>query len=199
MSFFNNTPQAAPPADDYTFYNGNPASVDELFAELQEPKQPFTAPQPDTPIEPADDTDKPTTAADLKRAARVPAKFVVGALDGGLAYISALLAGSDESDSYKASRDEREQLTDIWAEYLKGKGADIPPSMMIIIMTIIVYAPKLKMAWDDREKNKLLREQRERLVAQEMELRELRAQVEQQKLKATLAAKEKKECEQPSK
>jgi hypothetical protein len=112
----------------------------------------------------------------------------VGALDGGLAYLSAIIAKADESDSYKASKDDREQLTDLWADYLKDKGADIPPGIMILIMTVVVYAPKLKMAWDDRKQNQIMHEQRERLIQQEMELRTLRAQVEQKTLSDKLKA-----------
>ncbi len=196
MSFFHDTPApGAPVKDDYIFHDGS--APDELFAEMQEPKQFFAAPPAPAPAAPAPDDpekpdeEKPKTEAELKRAARTPAKFVVGALDGGLAYLSSVIAKSDESDSYKASKDEREQLTDLWAEYLKGKGADLPPGVMILVMTAIVYGPKVKMAWDDRKKNELVREQREKLLAQDMEIRLLRSQVEEKTLKEKLNTEKK--------
>ncbi len=193
MSLFKDN-AAAPPAQavpEHEFYTGEPESVDALFTELEESKQQFTAPvQIPTAVveelEASDTEEKPKTGAEQKRAARTSAKFVVGALDGGMAHLSAMIAKADESDTYKASKDEREQLTDLWAEYLKDKGTDLPPGIMILIMTVVVYGPKVQSAFSDRKQNQVVREQRERLLQQDLEIRTLRSQVEHKKLTETL-------------
>jgi hypothetical protein len=189
MSFFDDNQTSD---SSYHFIDGS--NPDALLAELAKPKRHFDEPPHNEPPHdkprdevaptPADEVEKKTepTESELKRQAKPAAKFVVGAIDGGLSYLSALLAESGDSSLYRADKDERDQLTELWAEYLKDKGGDLPPGMMLLLMTVIVYGPKLKKAWDDRAHNRLIAEQRAKLEAREQEIADLRIEIEKQRL-----------------
>ena len=148
-------------------------SIDDLIAEMNVNKQDFTPPpseanqtnqtennnsnfqqQFNEPQEP-----KIFNPADLAKA-KASATFVVSAVDIGVSEILTMIAKGTDPKPYKATEDEKDDMINVWAEYLKEKGGDIPPGVMVVIMILVVYAPRAKSAFDNKKADKLIAEQK---------------------------------------
>ena len=73
-----------------------------------------------------------------------------------------------------ASKQEKEPLTDAWANFLKDKNADISPGWILLAMVLMVYAPKL---WNARQCRKLKLENEQK----DKEIESLKKELERRK------------------
>ena len=149
-----------------------PKTVDELIAELNVNKQDFTPPPPppgaipgeESNNQPGNEYQQPynqfeeppiVSPADLAKA-KASAIFVTSAVDIGLSEILTMIAKGKDPEPYKATASEREDMINVWAEYLKDKGGDIPPGVMVLIMILVVYGPRAKSAFDAKAADEAL-------------------------------------------
>lgn len=114
----------------------------------------------------------------------LPAESIVEVVDLGMVKGAELIAKEPQEG---ATDDEKEKLTKIWAMFLAGKNADISPGWMLLVMILLVYAPKFWGAWqirkakEEAEAQRIQAEkQRRRAEKAEAEAAELRRQAAQQ-------------------
>lgn len=101
--------------------------------------------------------------------ANASASLLTIALDSTLSTVLGLYAG-DEPSNYKADSDQREELQEAIAEYVKLKGGDIPPGLALILIVVSIYGSKGAMAFqfkklkkETEEKDNQISELREKL------------------------------------
>ena len=168
-----------------------PTNVDDLLAEMNLPKQDFT-PKTEIPGSGSENTNTQSeihnqenyqfndpsiiSPADLAKA-KASATFVVNAIDIGASEILTMIAKGKDPEPYTATESEKADMVEVWAEYLKDKGGDIPPGVMVLIMIIVVYGPRTKAALDNKAKDEAMEAQK----------------TENEKLKKRIAELEKKE------
>jgi len=144
----------ASPADTYEFKSSD--NLDDYLQELEQPKQTFETHIPD-PGQFADDPlqDEPQMpSANRVKMGERTAGFVVKNADLLLAYLAAFVAMSDEIDRYKADSDEIAELTEVWGFYFAEKGDFLSPMNMALVTTGFILMRKIKLATDDRKRNK---------------------------------------------
>ena len=114
----------------------------------------------------------------------LPAESIVEVVDLGMVKGAELIAKEPQEG---ATDDEKEKLTKIWAMFLAGKNANISPGWMLLVMILLVYAPKFWGAWqirkakEEAEAQRIQAEkQRRRAEKAEAEAAELRRQAAQQ-------------------
>lgn len=135
----------------YAFASGG---IDDFISEYKLPKQ-------DQPIDEAEGLDQiesfeqePERKESLENIkARVSVANATGSLlalmvDNGVStLLSAVVAKDDNSEKYKATDKEKDELSNAISEYVKLKGVDIPPGMALIIIVLSIYGPKTALAF----------------------------------------------------
>ena len=110
--------------------NENEAEVDE-FADIEEDEEP-----------------------NIKDLSGLP-ELIVGIIDIFAATIAEAWTQTDDKAKYRLQEDEKEELTKAWKLYLKNSpDVKISPSTMLLLTTVIIYAPKTIMAISERKERK---------------------------------------------
>lgn len=109
-----------------------------------------------------------------RRKARYTSKFLVGMMDTGISNSCKILARAESAKPYQADPDEKKDLVEVWTEYLKTTGGDIPPGVLAFMTTFVVYAPKAGQAYMDRNMQRNLDEKDSKIRKLEKQLQELK-------------------------
>lgn len=116
--------------EDDTMINEHEAEVDE-FADIEEDEEP-----------------------NIKDLSGLP-ELIVGIIDIFAATIAEAWTQTDDKAKYRLQEDEKEELTKAWKLYLKNSpDVKISPSTMLLLTTVIIYAPKTIMAIGERKERK---------------------------------------------
>lgn len=82
-------------------------------------------------------------------------ELIVGIIDIFAATIAEAWTKTDDKSKYRLQEDEKEELTKAWQLYLKNSpDVKISPSTMLLLTTVIIYAPKTIMAISERKERK---------------------------------------------
>lgn len=164
------------PNADYVFADGELAPSEQLDAFIQEfsiQKEEKGAADEPTPEELASEDPDPEDEEEIStQTARNTAQFIVSTIDEGasigLAYLS-----KDDQDNFRAGREQRKNLENLFTKYCKEKGTEIPLPWQIFFCLFTVYAAKVPYALDRRKINNELEEirrEREALMADRKQL-----------------------------
>lgn len=154
-------------------------NIDEFISEMQAPKQDMNIDESEGLDELEDlqenetverqDIDVEMTA----NASKMTSKLLCTVLDSVIPNGLSLIAGDAESvNLYKASDEQRDELEEALTAYIRLKGGDIPPGIMVIILVITIYGSKIPLAIQQRKLNKekeLLKQQQQELERQRLE------------------------------
>jgi hypothetical protein len=108
----------------------------------------------------------------LFEASALPAEVVVNTIDIAASGLLAWLSKSDES--FTTDDDTKETYIKAWQNYLKDKGADFSPGLMLLIMTIGIYGPKIPFALQLRKEKKKNAELEQIISKQAFEINQLK-------------------------
>ncbi len=149
-----------PITDSYTFATGD--DIDAYIRDIQSPKQDMNIDPTEGLSEledlqefddaPFEKTDIQMKAAAAKASGRLVATVIDTALPQALAYI----AKTPDSTPYKADPDSRQELEEALTEYMRLKGGDIPPGMMVLLLVLSIYLTKIPTALQQRKQNTAL-------------------------------------------
>ena len=82
-------------------------------------------------------------------------ELIVGIIDIFAATVAEAWTQTDDKTKYRLQEDEKEELTKAWKLYLKNSpDVKISPSTMLLLTTVIIYAPKTIMAISERKERK---------------------------------------------
>ena len=82
-------------------------------------------------------------------------ELIVGIIDIFAATIAEAWTQTDDKTKYRLQEDEKEELVKAWKLYLKNSpDVKISPSTMLLLTTVIIYAPKTIMAIGERKERK---------------------------------------------
>lgn len=82
-------------------------------------------------------------------------ELIVGIIDIFAATIAEAWTQTDDKAKYRLQEDEKEELVKAWKLYLKNSpDVKISPSTMLLLTTVIIYAPKTIMAISERKERK---------------------------------------------
>lgn len=87
------------------------------------------------------------------KAAKSTAKLLGTAIDAPMSSLLAFVAKEKDASQFACTPDEKDTLTDALAEYLKVKGMDVPPGMMLFIVILTIYGGKAVDAFKTRAAN----------------------------------------------
>ena len=170
-------------------------SLVDYFDNLAKPKQNLGVAGPGYEMpEPEHDLDNyppQITPEDLKHkqialeASQFTANIVVETIDVAFSEIGGLIAKLDTEDKrkLKADEDTKPILVDAWANYLKDKGGELSPGVLLIILVLGVYAPKIPLIFEMRKLQKANADLSGELEAKEMEIAKLKQQIKKDKKK----------------
>ncbi len=160
------------------FPTGN---LDDFMSEMIQPKQNMDIderPLESEAFEQATLTEEPEAEIQMKAApARATAKLIVNVIDNTIPATLGIVA-KEESTGFKASPDERSELVEAMTEYVRLKGGDVPPGVMVMILICTIYGSKVPYALQQRKLNTMreeLQEQQAALDKREAEIAEREA------------------------
>lgn len=137
-----------------------PDILGDYLENVTKEKQPFDIlPNSDTHDMDSYQKDDVITDDELKRrealrtASFLPAKVVVETIDISFAGLLKWISGAETVEEFKTDQETKNSLTEAWQNYLKDKGADLSPGVMLIMMCAGVYGPKIPIALDIRKAN----------------------------------------------
>jgi len=161
------------PEKPYTFASGG---IDGYMNELNVPKQPQDIDESEGLNELIDlqehEPDEPLEKIKARTAvANASGKILAIALDAAFPVALGLLL-KDDPDNYKATPEEKEDLTEAFAEYTKLKGGEIPPWLALVITILSIYGVKGAAGFQ----NKKLNDENAKLQQRIKELEEQAAQ-----------------------
>ena len=82
-------------------------------------------------------------------------ELIVGIIDIFAATIAEAWTQTNDKAKYRLQEDEKEELVKAWKLYLKNSpDVKISPSTMLLLTTVIIYAPKTIMAISERKERK---------------------------------------------
>lgn len=82
-------------------------------------------------------------------------ELIVGIIDIFAATVAEAWTQTDDKSKYRLQEDEKEELVKAWKLYLKNSpDVKISPSTMLLLTTVIIYAPKTIMAISERKERK---------------------------------------------
>lgn len=82
-------------------------------------------------------------------------ELIVGIIDIFAATVAEAWTQTDDKTKYRLQEDEKEELTKAWKLYLKNSpDVKISPSTMLLLTTVIIYAPKTILAISERKERK---------------------------------------------
>ncbi len=166
----------------------------QVIQDYEVPEYPVEAPEPlPGDMAAADDNDVETiTADDVSAQANMMeynkpiSETIVFMMDMILPTVAALLLKGTDSQDLKLTPEEHAQLVNAWALYLGNKEVRVSPGMALLVSVATIYASKVAIAIAHRKDD-------EERKALEEELH--RQQEEADRLKAELAAANKKESD----
>lgn len=126
------------------------------------------------------------TDADLKHrnamitASLLPAKVVVETIDLLFAGVFTIISKEPNNEAFKTDKETKEAYTEAWQNYLKDKGADLSPGLMLTMMTLGIYGTKIPIALDLRKANKKNKELTESLEEKDKEIAKLTKKIKKQ-------------------
>jgi hypothetical protein len=155
--------------ENQSFFN----DFEETVTPLPEPK-----PAPQNFFE----TEKPDNGY-IKRTNDTAAGYIVKTLDGLLAFtLSKFVAKNDNSDKYKASADEINDMTSIVCEMMPKDKVPLPPVAQLGLVLFKVYGAKVDSAFKDRKISEL----EEKLRQKEREIEELKFAEQKEKIENSM-------------
>lgn len=116
----------------------------------------------------------------LRTASFLPAKIVVETIDISFAGLLKWISGAETVEEFKTDQETKNALTEAWQNYLKDKGADLSPGVMLIMMCAGVYGPKIPIALDIRKANQKNKELSAKLEDAEKENANLKRKLKKQ-------------------
>ena len=142
---------------------------DDFLDSLKQPRQVMTAEEqdiiPDDPelpdLEAADEKETPAEQRARYNLSMIPAETMVNIVDMAFTQVNSMIAKQKVEG---ASAEEKDSLIQAAANYMKEKDIDISPGAMLVVMVLVIYAPKVWQAVELRkanEKNELLQRQLE--------------------------------------
>lgn len=145
-----------PDTTGYAFASGD---IDDFLSEMEQPKQSVYEDNPDD----QQHFDALNDAAEQREqqkqklhmnapVANASGKLVATVIDTTLPAALGFLA-KDDPANYKADEQSREELERALSEYMKLKGGDIPPGMMILVLILTIYGAQLPIAIQRRKIN----------------------------------------------
>jgi len=84
--------------------------------------------------------------------ANASGKLLATVIDTSLPAALGFLA-KEKGSVYKADEEDRAELEKALGEYMKLKGGDIPPGMMVLVLVLSIYGAKIPMAIQHRKMN----------------------------------------------
>lgn len=117
---------------------------------------------------------EPVTIQMRAGAAKASGKLITTVIDTTIPAMLAAIA-KDNVEEFKAAPEDREELEEALTEYMKLKGGDIPPSVMVIILISTIYLSKIPKVIELRKLNKKqeeLNNKEQQLLMFEQALRE---------------------------
>ncbi len=182
-------PQAADenPNETYRFATGELAPSEQLDAFMEEfalNKEEKNAPEGPTPEELAELENDPENEEEISNeTARNTAQFIVTTIDEGasmgLAYLS-----KEKQDDFRAGREQRKNLENLFTKFCKEKGTEIPLPWQIFFCLATIYGAKVPYALDRRAINKEREEiekTRKALEEERLKLSEAYSQIESER------------------
>ena len=131
----------------------NYKGLDQLIAELNEDKEKFS-PQGekifDNP-EPGEEFTEPITPEKAERTGERLARIT----DTIISNTCSIIASSDEVDKYKADERDLKDIAEAFSQLSIAKDIDLPPGVTLVVLLVMVYLPKFKIALNDRRYNRL--------------------------------------------
>lgn len=178
-------PSQAELNENYGFADGNLApseQLDAFMAEFEQEKE-----EKDCPLEPLPEDleeNEPEDEEEISnQTARNTAQFIVATIDEGastgLSYLS-----KDPQDNFRAGKEQRKNLENLFTKFCKEKGTEIPIQWQIFFCIATVYCAKIPYALDRRALNKEREEierERKALMEDRQRLDEEQKQVENER------------------
>ncbi len=129
------------------------------------------------------------TAEDLQHkkaaleASRFTADIVVETIDVAFVETIGFLAKLSKEDKQELKTDDetKENLSNAWANYLKDRGGELSPGVLLIILVLGVYAPKIPLAFELRKLKKQNSELTDELEEKDKEIAKLQKQLKNKK------------------
>ena len=134
-----------------------PTGDSETFlTEIQSPKQNMNISEAEglEELETLQVTEKPEKEDLVMKSsvANASGKLLATVIDTSLPAALGFLA-KEEGSGYKADEEDRAELEKALGEYMKLKGGDIPPGMMVLVLVLSIYGAKIPMAIQHRKMN----------------------------------------------
>ena len=130
--------------------------LESLLTEIQSPKQNMNISEAEglEELETLQVTEKPEKEDLVMRSsvANASGKLLATVIDTSLPAALGFLA-KEEGSGYKADEEDRAELEKALGEYMKLKGGDIPPGMMVLVLVLSIYGAKIPMAIQHRKMN----------------------------------------------
>lgn len=175
------------PNSGYVFADGELAPSEQLDAFIEEfatEKEEKGAADEPTPEELALGEDNPEDDDIIStQTARNTAQFIVASVDEGASLGLAYLA-KESQDNFRAGKEQRKNLENLFTKYCKEKGTEIPLPWQIFTCLFTVYVAKLPHALDRRKINNELEQikrEREALMADRKRLEQEQASNERER------------------
>lgn len=131
---------------------------DDFMDSLKQPRQVMTAEEqdiipddPDVPdLEAGDETETPAEQRTRYNLSMIPAETMVNVVDMAFVQVNSMIA---KQKMEGASAEEKDNLVQAAANYMKDKDIDISPGAMLIVMVLVIYGPKVWQAVELRKAN----------------------------------------------
>lgn len=89
----------------------------------------------------------------LSKLKRPTAQIIVSLIDTLFPVILALIVKGVDKGSVKLDDDERETLTEAWAEFLKDRSFELSPGYVLIASMLTVYGAKMMVSLSDKKQS----------------------------------------------
>lgn len=130
--------------------------LETFLTEIQSPKQNMNISEAEglEELETLQVTEKPEKEDLVMKSsvANASGKLLATVIDTSLPAALGFLA-KEEGSGYKADEEDRAELEKALGEYMKLKGGDIPPGMMVLVLVLSIYGAKIPMAIQHRKMN----------------------------------------------
>jgi hypothetical protein len=162
------------------------SDINAFVSELQQPKQEFEQSESifDALPEPAENAPDPPkekiTTQMTAGAASAGGKLAASVIDTVIPSLQSWIAKSDAAE-FKAQPDDRAELENALAEFMKLKGGDIPPGLMCVILVLAIYGSNIPKMFELRKINT----EKERLekMRRDLEYQRKQLDLDREKLK----------------
>jgi len=161
--------------------------LESFLTEIQAPKQNMNISEAEglEEFEALQDAEKPEKEDLVMKSpvANASGKLLATVIDTTLPAALGFLA-KEEGSGYKADEEDRNELEKALGEYMKLKGGDIPPGMMVLVLVLSIYGAKIPLAMQHRKINaerQELEQQKKDLEAREKAFSERLKQADSKK------------------